>query len=100
MPFNFNGYFFLQKGHNLQNQSQLTTDKEFSDIIHENSIIYFYKANKEEFIKNRGDQIRQNKGQVLTSAKLIYVIFFVYRHNARKLTICRSKNRLLLPEKS
>ena len=34
MPFNFNGYFFLQKGHNLQNQSQLTTDKEVSDIIH------------------------------------------------------------------
>ena len=77
MPFNFNGYFFLQKGHNLQNQSELTTDMEFSDIIHENSIIYFYEANKEEFIKSQGDQIRQNKGQVLTSAKLIYVIFFV-----------------------
>ena len=35
------------------------------------------EANKEEFIKNRGDQTRQNKGQVLTSAKLIYLTFFV-----------------------
>ena len=35
------------------------------------------EANKEEFIKNRGDQIRQNKGQVLTSTKLIYLTFFV-----------------------
>ena len=35
------------------------------------------EANKEEFIKNRRDQIRQNKGQVLTSARLIYLTFFV-----------------------